>query len=139
MKVFFYILICALILFAIGCFVVSIFSWNGGEGPSADEYNWNKQNYPQYGPPQQTVGSPEWVREQRNKMNRNFAPSLTLREFILERDNYTCQFCGNSIRREPNLLLEVDHITPVSKGGASIPGNLQTLCWKCNRSKSNRI
>lgn len=28
-------------------------------------------------------------------------------------------------------------ITPVSKWGPSIPENLQTLCWKCNRAKSN--
>ena len=130
-------------------FIISFYSYNGGEGPSEDEYNWQRKDYrpilsehstysenknPSYG-----IVSPTWVKEQRNKMNRNFAPGLTLREFILERDNYTCQCCGNSIKKEPNLLLEVDHIKPVSKGGASIPGNLQTLCWKCNRSKSNKI
>lgn len=61
-----------------------------------------------------------------------------LRKKILERDNYTCQNCGNSTYNEPNLLLEVDHIIPVSKGGKTIENNLQTLCWKCNRSKSNK-
>ncbi|WP_256948040.1 HNH endonuclease [Streptococcus pneumoniae] len=30
-------------------------------------------------------------------------------------------------------------MVPVSKGGLSTPDNLQTLCWKCNRSKSNKI
>jgi 5-methylcytosine-specific restriction endonuclease McrA len=34
--------------------------------------------------------------------------------------------------------LEVDHIKPVSKGGLSIETNLQTLCWRCNRTKSNK-
>lgn len=62
-----------------------------------------------------------------------------LRHEILERDNYTCVFCGNSVYNEPNLLLEIDHIIPVSKGGLTIRNNLQTLCWKCNRSKSNKI
>ena len=38
-----------------------------------------------------------------------------------------------------NLLLEVDHIIPISKGGKTEPDNLQTLCWKCNRTKSNKI
>ena len=62
-----------------------------------------------------------------------------LREQIKQRDNYTCQCCGNSTFNEPNLLLEIDHIKPVSKGGYTVEDNLQTLCWKCNRSKSNKI
>ncbi len=62
-----------------------------------------------------------------------------LRQHILERDNYTCKFCGNSIHAEPNLLLEIDHIIPVTKSGFTEEGNLQTLCWKCNRSKSNKV
>lgn len=83
--------------------------------------------------------TPEWIKEQRNKMNRKYTQGMTLREYILYRDNYTCKKCGASKTIEPNLLLEVDHIVPVSKGGESIPWNLQTLCWKCNRSKSNKI
>ena len=62
-----------------------------------------------------------------------------LREFIKKRDNFTCCNCRNSIFAEPNLLLEIDHILPVSKGGYTTEENLQTLCWKCNRSKSNKI
>ena len=61
-----------------------------------------------------------------------------LREHIKNRDNYTCCNCGNSIHHEPNLLLEIDHIIPVSKGGYTVENNLQTLCWKCNREKSNK-
>lgn len=60
-----------------------------------------------------------------------------LREAIKKRDNYTCCICGNSVFKEPNLLLEVDHIIPVSKGGKTEASNLQTLCWRCNREKSN--
>nr|WP_276552630.1 HNH endonuclease [Streptococcus danieliae] len=62
-----------------------------------------------------------------------------LREFIKERDEYTCQICGVSTAEQSLLLLEVDHILPVSKGGLSTEDNLQTLCWKCNRSKSNKV
>lgn len=62
-----------------------------------------------------------------------------LREKIKRRDKYTCQICGNSIQKEPNLLLEIDHIIPISKGGLTVEENLQTLCWKCNRRKSNKI
>ena len=62
-----------------------------------------------------------------------------LREAIKKRDNFTCCSCGNSTYKEPNLLLEIDHIVPVSKGGCTVEENLQTLCWKCNRAKSNKI
>lgn len=62
-----------------------------------------------------------------------------LRAHIKERDNYTCCQCGNSVQKEPNLLLEIDHIIPVSKGGLTKEDNLQTLCWKCNRSKGAKI
>lgn len=62
-----------------------------------------------------------------------------LRDAIKERDHYTCCNCGNSTLVEPNLLLEIDHIIPVSKGGLTEESNLQTLCWKCNRSKGNKI
>ena len=62
-----------------------------------------------------------------------------LREKIKQRDNYTCQKCGLSINDEKNLLLEIDHIIPISKGGMSTEENLQTLCWKCNRTKGSKV
>lgn len=62
-----------------------------------------------------------------------------LRQQIKERDNYTCKLCSNSTSQEPNLLLEIDHIIPVARGGMTTEDNLQTLCWKCNRSKGAKI
>lgn len=62
-----------------------------------------------------------------------------LREEIKARDRYACKICAVSVAKEPHLLLEVDHIVPVSKGGMSTRENLQTLCWRCNRSKSNKL
>lgn len=62
-----------------------------------------------------------------------------LRNWIKNRDSYTCRQCGVSVAAEPHLLLEVDHIMPVSRGGLSVPENLQTLCWRCNRSKGAKI
>ena len=63
----------------------------------------------------------------------------SLRLEILQRDRYTCKKCGASIQKEPNLLLEVDHIIPLSKGGLTTKDNLSTLCWRCNRSKGAKI
>lgn len=74
-----------------------------------------------------------FAKEQRSLMTKK------LREFIKTRDNFTCCTCGNSTHAEPNLLLEIDHIIPVAKGGCTVETNLQTLCWKCNRSKSDKI
>lgn len=65
--------------------------------------------------------------------------TTNLREKIKKRDNYTCKYCGISTKKEPNLLLEVDHIIPLSKNGLTTEDNLQTLCWKCNRSKGTKI
>lgn len=74
----------------------------------------------------------EMAKEQRGLMTKR------LRERIKERDDYTCCNCLNSTYEEPNLLLEIDHIVPVSKGGLTVESNLQTLCWRCNRAKSNK-
>ena len=74
-----------------------------------------------------------FTKEQRALMTKK------LRQDILQRDNFTCQNCGNSTYTEPNLLLEIDHITPVSKGGLTEENNLQTLCWKCNRKKAANL
>jgi len=62
-----------------------------------------------------------------------------LREQIKERDYYTCKSCNISTHTERNLLLEIDHIIPLSKGGFTTESNLQTLCWRCNRSKGAKI
>ena len=82
---------------------------------------------------QNKLTTSDFAKEQRVLMTKK------LRETIKIRDNFTCCACGNSVYVEPNLLLEIDHIIPVSKGGYTTEENLQTLCWKCNRSKSNKL
>ncbi|MGL4767852.1 MAG: HNH endonuclease [Formosimonas sp.] len=62
-----------------------------------------------------------------------------LREKIKLRDNHACKICNLSVLNEQNLLLEIDHIIPVSRGGMTTEENLQTLCWRCNRSKGAKI
>lgn len=62
-----------------------------------------------------------------------------LRAWIKDRDHHACKQCSISVAEEPHLLLEIDHIVPVSKGGLSEPENLQTLCWRCNRTKGAKM
>ena len=64
--------------------------------------------------------------------------SAKLRHQILERDGFRCCDCG-ATPDMPGVVLEVDHRTPVSKGGSNDPSNLRTLCGDCNRGKSDRI
>jgi hypothetical protein len=52
---------------------------------------------------------------------------------VWRRDEGKCVLCGS------NQNLEFDHIIPVSKGGSSTERNIQLLCEKCNREKSNKI
>jgi hypothetical protein len=60
-----------------------------------------------------------------------------LRVDVLRRDGYRCQMCGAS--RNDGVQLHVDHIVPVSRGGRTLPENLQTLCQDCNLGKGNRF
>lgn len=81
----------------------------------------------------------ELVKFKKSAAGQRALMTSKLREKIKQRDNYTCQKCGISINDERNLLLEIDHIIPISKGGLSTEENLQTLCWKCNRTKGAKL
>jgi CRISPR/Cas system Type II protein with McrA/HNH and RuvC-like nuclease domain len=52
---------------------------------------------------------------------------------VWRRDDGKCARCGG---REN---LEYDHIVPISKGGSNTARNIELLCEKCNRSKSNNV
>lgn len=55
-----------------------------------------------------------------------------LRFEIFKRDSFKCQYCGASA---PEVLLHIDHIKPVSKGGTNEILNLITSCKDCNSGK----
>lgn len=81
----------------------------------------------------------EIVKFKKSALGQRALMTSILRDKIKIRDKHTCQTCGLSTHDEPNLLLEIDHIIPISKGGMSTEENLQTLCWKCNRTKGARL
>ncbi len=56
-----------------------------------------------------------------------------LRQAVLERDEYTCVYCG---RRGGRLTL--DHVLPVCRGGTSDLSNLVAACVPCNSAKGTR-
>ena len=51
---------------------------------------------------------------------------------ILRRDNYTCQYCG-----ETSSSLTVDHVQPKSRGGKTTWTNVVVACKPCNLKKGN--
>lgn len=59
-------------------------------------------------------------------------PGRVKRE-VWRRDGGKCVKCGSRDR------LEFDHIIPVSKGGSNTTRNIELLCEKCNREKSDII
>ena len=60
--------------------------------------------------------------------------SYKMRFSIYDRDGNRCKKC----KRRTNDL-EIDHIIPIAKGGKSEYSNLQTLCRRCNKNKSDII
>lgn len=55
---------------------------------------------------------------------------------VFKRDRFTCQYCGKSA---PDVVLNVDHIKPVSHGGTNTITNLVTSCYECNSGKSDKL
>jgi len=58
-----------------------------------------------------------------------------LRYRVLKEARGRCALCGASVKDVP---LDVDHILPRSRKGATAYENLQALCAKCNRTKRNQ-
>lgn len=53
---------------------------------------------------------------------------------VFKRDGFACQYCG---KKPTEVVLEVDHIDPKSKGGADHIDNWITACFECNRGKAD--
>jgi hypothetical protein len=55
-----------------------------------------------------------------------------VREYLLEKYNRKCCYCGAE-----NVPLEVEHITPKTRGGTNRVDNLAIACHGCNQRKNN--
>lgn len=62
------------------------------------------------------------------------AVSKRTRYEVLKRDNHTCRYCGAAA---PDVVLTVDHVTPVALGGTDEPSNLVAACKDCNAGKAS--
>ena len=55
-----------------------------------------------------------------------------LKRKLMRRQNNTCAYCGH---RRIASSMEIDHITPVVRGGSNDESNLQVICRPCNMRK----
>lgn len=85
-----------------------------------------------------------WRQMAADRARRHGVPVVTPfdREQVFARDDWTCQLCG--IRcSSPNpyelTAATVDHIKPLSAGGAHVIGNAQTACLSCNSRKQGDL
>ncbi len=62
---------------------------------------------------------------------------------VFERDGWQCYICGRACLRDlleryhPHRA-ELDHVVPLSKGGAHSYDNVRCACGRCNRVKHNK-
>jgi len=80
------------------------------------------------------VKEPFTETEDGRRISRHIPRDIMLK--VVRRDNYTCQVCHEHVKDDE---IDFDHIIPFSKGGPTDVHNLQLVCRKCNRKKSNKI
>lgn len=70
------------------------------------------------------------------KRNAGGVLSKDIRERLWAKQNGLCNGCGV---RLSSVVVHLDHIYPVSKGGKNTDDNVQLLCQSCNASKGNKL
>lgn len=73
------------------------------------------------------------AKAKRRTLEKSGKISLEQWSEILAKNNHQCVKCKTDKR------IEMDHIIPLSKGGAHSVENIQPLCRSCNASKGNKI
>jgi len=56
-----------------------------------------------------------------------------VRQYLLEKWKRTCAYCG-----ETGMPLEIEHMTPRSRGGSDRVSNLTLACHECNQKKGTK-
>ena len=70
--------------------------------------------------------------ERRIRPTERIAWPKGLKRELMRRQDNTCVYCGY---RRRATSLDIDHLTPVVRGGSNDRGNLQVVCRQCNQRK----
>ncbi len=66
------------------------------------------------------------------KLGERYVPPLN-NPALFRRDSRVCLYCGVAF---PTRDLSRDHVTPISRGGLDVWGNVVTACRRCNNHKA---
>lgn len=69
------------------------------------------------------------------KENEDYFTLPDKRREIFDRDNWTCQYCGDKLS-DSNAT--IDHFIPQHKGGNNSKENLRACCFVCNSIKAGK-
>ncbi|MBI2929109.1 MAG: HNH endonuclease [Verrucomicrobia bacterium] len=62
-----------------------------------------------------------------------------LRQFVRQRANFRCEYCGIREDQETLFAFHVEHIIPRKHAGATHPDNLALACLHCNACKGTNV
>lgn len=63
--------------------------------------------------------------------------SAAIRKLIRQRAHYLCEYC-HAAELWQYVYFTIDHVLPLSQGGAHTPDNMALACFHCNRRKGQR-
>lgn len=58
------------------------------------------------------------------------------RDLFIQEGGRVCAICGKQMSKDETTI---DHIIPLSKGGADIIQNMQLACLACNNAKGDNL
>jgi len=88
--------------------------------------------------------NPESVRrraENRQRESSKWKPTKALKEKLFNEQKGICGLCGKVMNKNDifnSKILQVEHLTPVSKGGSNEEFNLIMSHRQCNQEKANK-
>lgn len=71
-------------------------------------------------------------------MSANRYISEATQILVRQRAKFLCEYCHASEQWQ-YVSFTVDHVIPISKGGANSIDNLALACFHCNRQKSDKV
>lgn len=101
-------------------------------------------NYSQYSPEEKRLKQQKYEQEVyeldekiKNELEKKYESILyesKIRQAVLQRDNYVCQFCG----KKGDSSLHIHHILKKNNGGTNHLDNLITTCPSCHKQADTK-